>query len=247
MARKPTGRPNGRPPKTAQAIEAIAEAERTGAPVAETAKRARVGRSTAFRAKAKRRAAKGAGAKPRPAKAPQPPSPPVASPAGPQAPAFVTPTAAPLDRLRAYAAHDPGALAALEALVTPGEGLGRDELSDLLEGLRLAADVVRTAGAQRGEDGDGPLLRALQRLEGLAKAASTVKARRPAQEGPGEVARRFVAVADAAAERMRVIVGEEAAAFDAARDELGAWLATLGPIGAEAQRRVDAMLDGEPA
>lgn len=250
MARKPTGRLNGRPPRDSEAAAVAAEADRTGAPVGEVAKRRGVGRSTVFALKAKHRAGKGAPAKPDgtgPAlAAPPPPTPPVGS----QAPSLAL---GPIDRLRAYAGHDREALAALEALlVPPEEGLGRDELADLREGLKMAAGVVRDAAAARkggAEGDDGPLLRALQRLEGLGKTVATVKAKRPPEDGPDEATRRILAVRERAVERIGVLTGEEAAAFAVRRADLERWAGeNLGPVlGVEVVRRVGEMLGGPAA
>jgi hypothetical protein len=83
-------------------------------------------------------------------------------------------------------------------------------------------------------------LSAINRIEQIGK-------NRPRLPTRDEVTARLVEVGDRACERMGVIVGEEAEAFDVERAALVAWLATLGPIGAEVQRRVDVLLDGPPS
>lgn len=195
-----------------------------------------VSRSTAFARQAQRRAVAGSPAGVQGAgRVPATPRPPPARPEG-----------SPLDRLRAYAAGDPEALSALDALLAPPEeGLGRDELQALRDGLVLAAGLVRDAAKDRkgGEEGDdGRLLRALQRLEGLGKTVATVKAKRPEEPKVDEVTRRLVERRDAAIERIGLLTSETAVKFAGARAELQAWLGTLGPIGAEVDRRVGAML-----
>lgn len=233
--RRPTGNPPGRPRKVAADAAADVVAEGRASAV-DMAVKARVHPATIKRRLRERRAGKGAPAKPRGAAVPPPASPPAAP--------------GPLDRLRAYAAHDPPALAALDALLVVDEGgLGRDELADLREGLRLAADVVREAAKAREEDGDGPLLRALQRLEGLGKTVATVKAKRPPQDGPDEATRRILAVRERALERIGVLAGDAAEAFRQRRAELEVWVGqNLGPVlGVEVQRRVGAMLGEKPA
>jgi len=173
------------------------------------------------------------------------------SPAAAAPPAAGTLTGSALDRLRGYAAQDAEALAALDALLQPPEeGLGRDELKALRDGLVLAAQLVREAAQSRtgGEDADdGRLLRALQRLEGLGKTVATVKAKRPPEDGPDEATRRLVAAKAPALERIGLLTSARAVTFAAARADLDAWCASLGAFGGEVKARVDAMLGGPAA
>lgn len=263
MPRKPRNspRPNGRPPKTAQAAEAEAIAERTGVSLDEAAVAAKIAPRTLRGHRAKRRAVKGApDARPPARLPPKPLAPPTPSGGGhgaalPQGGAVSgRPDLLELVR-RILDARNGAALAELEeGLVVAARGeaelvawlvrpvvalsLDVDELDALSRGLDLAVEIV--SRAQPG----GPQLRALRELTSLGKSVAAVRARRPAALAPDAVDERVRGAMDTCVEHLLRHTREATAKLDRDRAALAADVlgGKLAPV--DVVLRVDAMLTG---